>query len=171
VRVAISLISFFLSCITANASSFYVATTGDDGHDCLSKHAPCLTIQGAVSKIPIATVGYIEVARGTYAEAVDVFYYRLVNIRGDGADPGSVIVQPTGKGGTVFWAHHAILFISCLTIGSSHTGTSELRHANLLSLTSVASCTGPYFIDNGANVRATISALSRRSGLNRAQAY
>jgi hypothetical protein len=97
VRLVFSLVGLFLSCITANATSFYVATTRNDSNDCLTKTAPCLTIQGAVSKIPIATAAYIEVAPGTYAEAVNVFYYRLVNIRGDCADPSSVTVQPIGS--------------------------------------------------------------------------
>ena len=182
VRIGIGLLTLLLSCISANASSFYVAMSGDDGNDCLSKNAPCLTIQGAVAKIPIATAGYIEVAPGSYNEAVDVFHYRIVNIRGDCADPSNVIIQPKGNGGTAFWAQdHAIFFISCLTIRSSHTGNIGIAarqfgivdfqyvhfgalaggiHISVTDL-SVASCIGPYFIDDSANVHAAVSALSR----------
>jgi hypothetical protein len=182
VRVAFSLIILLLSCIIANASSFYVATTGDDSNDCLTENTPCQTIQAAVAKIPIATVADIYIAAGIYADAVNAAHFRVVNVRGDCADPSRVIVQPIRDAGTAFWAQdYATLGVSCLTISSPHTGDIGIAarqfaivdfqyvhfgafpggiHISIADL-SVASCTGPYFMDNLATVHAAVSGLSR----------
>jgi hypothetical protein len=52
------------------ANTWYVATTGDNGNDCLSPGTPCATINGAITK---ATAGdTILVVEGTYGETVVV---------------------------------------------------------------------------------------------------
>jgi parallel beta-helix repeat protein len=48
----------------ASPSTWYVATTGNDGNDCLSPSTACLTIQGAIDKA--SSDDSIQIADGTY---------------------------------------------------------------------------------------------------------
>jgi hypothetical protein len=54
---------------TSAAMTYYVATTGNDSNTCTAAAAPCLTIQGAINKIPkLLRQGVtVNVAAGTYA--------------------------------------------------------------------------------------------------------
>src|SRR5262245_25838093 len=51
-----------------NHLTLFVAPNGSDAGLCTSIDAPCLTIQGAVDKVPQATGATIYVGAGTYSE-------------------------------------------------------------------------------------------------------
>jgi hypothetical protein len=113
-------------------ADFYVAKSGNDSNLCTTPSSPCLTIQGAVAKAPLAAISSILVSRGRYTETVDIHHYRFVNVQGDCDDLSAVVVvAPAGTTAFLF-QDYAIAAITCLTItggGENTTGVYSRQSA------------------------------------------
>jgi hypothetical protein len=77
--------------ITRAASTWFVATTGNDVNNCLAPSTPCKTIQAAVVKA--ANGDSINIAAGTYAQGANI---RDKNLDLNGAGATSTIVDGAG---------------------------------------------------------------------------
>src|SRR5262245_56237215 len=108
------------------AAQFYVAKTGSDTNACTSHAAPCLTINGAIAKVPGGSLGTsIDVSAGIYSETVDIFYFRAVELRGDCSNLAAVEIRTTGVGIAV--QDHAIGILRCLTITATVNGAAGIE--------------------------------------------
>jgi hypothetical protein len=88
----LTLINVFV--FSALAANFYVDPTGSDSNSCLGPGSAgaCKTIQAAINKS--GTNDFINVAAGTYPEAVSVYDRNGLTVSGVG--PTTIIVPPVG---------------------------------------------------------------------------
>jgi hypothetical protein len=108
------------------AQTYYVAKTdSDDSNPCTAPLAPCKTIQGAVSKVPLGSFANIIVGAGVYdigsAHGLDplinILYYRFVAIFGECANRGNVVLRGNDANKAIIWAQdHVIAALGCMTI-------------------------------------------------------
>lgn len=122
----------------------FVAATGDNANSCTAGTSPCLTIQGAVDKVPFGTRGIINVAAGTYSDPVNVVgylrnfigIYGPYNEVGQCADPNQVVINTPGQ--VAFWGQdHATLIVSCLKIGQASTGIAGRQGGTIIDFASI----------------------------------
>src|SRR5262245_17714788 len=105
----------------AKAQQLYVAKFGNDDNTCMSQSAPCLTIQGAINKVPGGSLGVdIDIADGTYNEMPNIYYHRAIRLRGNCSNLSSVQIIANSLG--ILVQDHAIGILQCLTIAA---GTTE----------------------------------------------
>lgn len=118
---------------SASASTFFVATTGNNANDCTSSATPCLTIAGAIAKARAAPdTATINVAAGTYTEDVALT---------SPADDGTAIVGAgSGAGGTTI---QGVNGNPAIALGSAST-------SNALSHLAVVNSPGGN--DNGVSI-------------------
>jgi hypothetical protein len=124
------------STASASASTFFVATTGNNANDCLSASTACLTIAGAITKARLAPdVATINIGPGTFTEDVSL---------NTAADDGTALVgSGSGAGGTVI---QGVAGSQTVLLGAASVGNS-LAHLKVLSAS-----TGT---DNGVSVANT----------------
>jgi hypothetical protein len=115
--------------VFANApaqAQLYVGKTGNDANPCTSPLAPCLTINGAIAKVPGGSLGMaISIGAGSYAETVNIYYYRAIDLFGDCSNPGLVEILTVSVGIVV--QDHAIGIIRCLTITATGDGATGIE--------------------------------------------
>ena len=111
-----------ISTATASASTFFVATGGNDGNNCTSAGTACLTIAGAITKARAAPdTATINIGAGTFAGNVAL---------DTAADSGTSLVGAgSGAGGTVI---QGIAGDPTVTLGQQSSG-STLSHLKVLS--------------------------------------
>ena len=163
---------------TAGAIHLYVAKSGNDANECLSISAPCVTIQGAIGKVPYEKRANVFVSPGTYPERLRIIgdVHHRIEIYGpyDGErciDPAQVVISAPGE--SAIWAQdHATAIFGCLTIGPAQVGIFARQFVILdfgnvrfdrvgtavVLETSVANCGGTIWITSGG---LTFAGLSR----------
>lgn len=182
---------------------FYVAKTGSNsnacvqaadspctsmlGAVCFAVTKPCLTIQGAIAKVPYEKRGSIFVSPGTYTEAVNIVgdLHHRIEIYGpytfDGTNyacSDATQVAITAPGDTAVWAQdHGTVILGCMTLGPADTGfalrqfvigdTFDVRFdqvTNPIAVTerSMMSCGGRMWLTTGGGYVASVN----RSDLN-----
>src|SRR5262245_60752292 len=112
------------------AMHLYVAKSGNDANECLSINAPCVTIQGAIAKVPYEKRANVFISPGTYPERLRIIgdVHHRIEIYGpyDGErciDPAQVVISAPGE--FAIWAQdHATVIFGCLTIGPAQIGIS-----------------------------------------------
>jgi hypothetical protein len=106
-------------------AQLYVATTGNNANACTSSAEPCLTIQGAIDKVPGGSLGtLITIAAGTYNETPNIYYYRAIHLVGNCNDLTAVQITTDGIGIVV--QDHAIGIIECMTISATANGATGI---------------------------------------------
>jgi hypothetical protein len=120
ITILIGVLLASLMCGSVDAQLF-VAKTGSDASSCSSPQESCLTIQGAINKVPGGSLGVdIHVAAGTYPDPINLFYHRAMRIVGDCTDLTAVQIT---SGGTAVWVQdHAIGILQCFTIAATANG-------------------------------------------------
>jgi hypothetical protein len=107
--------------VRAGAGQLYVdAVTGNDSNSC-GPTEPCKTISYVVGLTsPTGDSASIHVACGTYPEAINVFYYRLVSIIGAGpCTELQAMADDKGNAQTVIWGQdHTTVILSNFAITS-----------------------------------------------------
>src|SRR5262245_33342447 len=126
-RAILSLLLWPAAIEVAYALDLYVATTGSDvSNNCQIQATPCLTGQHAVDQTVFGSgVGYdIHFADGTYYGAINVAYWRIVNLRGNCSNLFAVSLRPAANGQAIIYAQDgAIVGVNCLELnGSQYSG-------------------------------------------------
>lgn len=107
--------------ITTADLSLYVATTGDNGNGCTSVSSPCLTVTGALGKVPknIAHTVTINVAAGTYTgtTTIDGFF---ISSAGKLLIKGATPVAAAGSSTGTTTGYSALSFPTLTTITDSN---------------------------------------------------
>ncbi len=109
----------------ACAETYFVSPAGSDANDC-SERAPCNTIQAAADKIAVGQVGTVLLADGEYLAGVNVIYHRIVNIRGNCADPGKTKIRPSAGASAIAAQDGAIVGAMCL-VCEAQDGARDAR--------------------------------------------
>src|SRR5215470_10884759 len=157
------------------------------GPVCFAVEKPCLTIQGAIGKVPYEKRGSVFISPGTYSESVNVVgdLHHRVEIYGpysfEGGnyrcvDPSQVVIAAPGD--TAIWAQdHATVIVGCLTLGPANVGVAarqfvildvaETRFDNVatsivLSERSMATCGSRIWVTSSGSYVASV----HRSDLN-----
>jgi hypothetical protein len=114
-----------LSTASASASTFFVATTGNNANDCASASTPCLTIAGAITRARAAAdTATINVGPGTFSGNVSL---------DSAADSGTAIVgSGSGGGGTVIQGSPNSSPAVTFSTNSSDNALSHLKVINSL---------------------------------------
>jgi hypothetical protein len=108
----------------AQGQTHWVAKTGNDSNSCTTSVAPCLTIQGAVNKVPLGTTATISIAPGIYNDPVNIFYHRVISIsgplgqNGECTDKGAVTLSRSTPGPIIWVQDHPIVSVSCVTLSA-----------------------------------------------------
>lgn len=143
-------------------TSFYVSTTGNDGNDCLSLGAPCLTIEHAIDLCNIGARCQINIGDGTYTTLTgyNVFYHRTIAFVGNCGNHEAVIINLAGNTlATFFVQDFAIGTIQCMmftTNGINNTIVSA-RQLAIADLTDI--------VVNSAFVSGNIAAASTMASI------
>lgn len=122
-------LSVTMAFYSANATTFYVSTTGNDSNDGLSSQSAFLTLAKAVE---VATNGTeaaeILIAPGEYQQTAAIRVESALTIRGTGAAATNVVLKNTTLGQHVITLAHADaeLALVSLTGGSAGTGPACL---------------------------------------------
>ena len=97
-----------------------------NSNTCDSSAAPCLTIQGAVNKVPGGSLGVrINVGAGTYNESVNIYYHRAMEIRGDCSNLSAVQIVTTSVAFSI--QDKVIVILHCFTISTSVAGATGIH--------------------------------------------
>lgn len=157
--------------------------TASDSNDCLTAATACATGQGAVDKVPLGDTGDITLLPGVHTidgtaarPAINVYYWRGVNIHGDCQNPASTTVHITTAGITaIVGQDYPILVVGCLQITTA-VNSNVAIHCRQLAICDYgqvrfgsfpngqhvtvadgarASCTGQVWIDGAAVVHAS----------------
>ncbi|HKA74194.1 MAG TPA: hypothetical protein VKE26_20480 [Xanthobacteraceae bacterium] len=178
-----------LACVRASpaagpkAVEFHAAPNGVDNPQCTARR-PC-TPQGAfrACRKPFIRECHIQLADGVYFDPeINIYYYRLVKVSGNCANPGAVVLRATKDDATLIWVHdHAIGIITCLSLESTAEraiglagrqnaivdfafidfgGMPNGHHISIVEH-STASCVGPNTISGGGNVHASAADMSK----------
>src|SRR5262249_19625647 len=105
-----------VSTAQAQQQRYVVAKNGDDAFDCQTVNTPCLTIPGAVKKIPWGSVGVIEILAGIYDEPIDIAHRTFVYLAGDCSDYSAVTLRAPQPGTIVWVQDRTTAIVSCLTM-------------------------------------------------------
>lgn len=122
-------LSVTMAFYSANATTFYVSTTGNDSNDGLSSQSAFLTLAKAVEVASNSTdAAEILIAPGEYQQTAAIRVESPLTIRGTGAAATNVVLKNTTSGQHVITLAHAdaeLAFVS-LTGGSAGTGPACL---------------------------------------------
>ena len=108
----------------ANATTFYVSTTGNDSNDGLSSQSAFLTLAKAVE---VATNGTeaaeILIAPGEYQQTAAIRVESPLTIRGTGAAATNVVLKNTTSGQHVITLAHADAELALVTLTGGNTSS------------------------------------------------
>lgn len=168
--------SFMLVTVPLNATTYYVAKSGNDSSNCTSASAPCLTIHRGVS-VATAPGSIVQVGAGTYTESITMSSAgtasALITVRGqDGSGCPTTAVSdvnsPTGTrpnssvivvGG--FQVNASYVAIDCFHLksgsGNGGVGSSSGLIGNAYTNIEVdgngcTACGGGFYVDGVATV-------------------
>jgi len=110
---------------------WFVATTGNNGWDCLTLSTPCRTIQGAINKASDGDA--LNVAAGTYSAATNGEAFPITldsTLLIHGAATATTIIDATGSGQDVIYAFgsHGV-YVDHFTIQGGDRGIRLLGYA------------------------------------------
>jgi hypothetical protein len=163
------------------STTLHAAPSGTINPECTVAQ-PC-TVQTAVERCAerAPQVCHVMLANGVYPDpAVNIYYYRFVNLIGDCAGPQNVVLRATQANSTLVWVQdHAIAAVRCLTLDATapHVlGIAGRQHVivdydtlmfgplgTAISMTefSIASCLGNNWITGSATAHVHASSLSK----------
>src|SRR5262245_730435 len=124
-RCILVLLAALLFAAPAQGQTHWVAKSGSDSNSCTDPDAPCLTVQGAVNKVPLGAYAIVSIAPGIYDDPVNVYYYRIVSIsgplgkNGECLDRGAVTLSRSPAGSIIRVQDHSIVSVSCVTLSAS----------------------------------------------------
>ena len=169
-------LSVTMAFYSANATTFYVSTTGNDSNDGLSSQSAFLTLAKAVE---VATNGTeaaeILIAPGEYQQTAAIRLESPLTIRGTGAAATNVVLKNTTSGQHVITIAHADAELALVTLarGSATIGPACLGiEAGLVRDCWVTGCVynvarektgGTVFMSGGRLTRSVIKGNSATS--------
>ncbi len=109
---------------------WFVATTGNNGWDCLTPSTPCRTIQGAINKSSDGDA--LNVAAGTYSAAIGEAFPIMLDktLLIHGAATATTIIDATGSGQDVIYAYGSRgVYLDHFTIQGGNRGIMLLGYA------------------------------------------
>lgn len=157
----LSFIIFVGNIVQLPAQTYFVSPTGDDMNTCIDAGSACLTIVGALSKVPSSGGVTIDLAPGTYTVSSSININKP-NILIEGKGVSSTIVQINNATNAVFQQSSNGATISKLRISSSvatlnagievNGATSGLTIENL-EFNKLGTPTGAENGSNGSGIR------------------